>query len=47
MQAGAVIDIELMGMLSMLKAESGKLNHEIHSFVGLTNEIKMGKVFKN
>lgn len=47
LQAGAVIDKELMDMLSMLKAESEKLDNEIHSIVGLTNEIKMGKVFRN
>jgi nitrogen-specific signal transduction histidine kinase len=47
LQAGAVIDHDLMEMLSMLKAESEKLDKEIHSIVGLTNEMKMGRVFKN
>jgi nitrogen-specific signal transduction histidine kinase len=47
LQAGAVIDQELMEMLGMLKAESEKLDNEIHSIVGLTNEIKQGKVFRN
>lgn len=47
MQAGTLIDQELMEMLRMLKAESEKLDHEIHTIVGMTNEIKMGKVFRN
>jgi nitrogen-specific signal transduction histidine kinase len=47
LQAGAVIDNDLLEMLSMLKAESEKLDKEIHSIVGLTNEMKMGRFFKN
>jgi nitrogen-specific signal transduction histidine kinase len=47
LQAGAIIDEDLMEMLRMLKSESDKLDNEIHSIVGLTNEIKMGKAFRN
>ncbi len=47
LQVGVVIDNDFIEMLHMLKAESEKLDKEIHSIVGLTNEIKMGRFFKN